>query len=316
MNMFLLAADTDPVAKAVESLLSNISGFQRLTAQEFSGIDFGSEDVLLLGENGTSNELISEAELPSVGMIQNIGCMPSPALLAIASRSELQVIVAGISPNIAPRVANRVIGFTGPLTVRPLPDWGVIGVGEVGVEVVKKALATRSSVGIAEIRTPRSGLLTELGVRRHSLDLLVAGSDVITIHVHAGSTTSPLISDRELRLMKSDAVLINTSSSSVVDESAVIEALERGEIAGYATDCPGDAISTTDESLAASGKLIVTTNPLTNQIGAPQQLAKYVLANAEAFKSKSTVRGIYEPIDFPTIGDPSFWSSRMSPRQD
>ena len=316
MNMFLLAAETDPVAKAVESLLSNISGFQRLTAQEFSGIDFGSEDVLLLGENGTSNELISQAELPSVGMIQNIGCTPSPALLAIASRSELQVIVAGISPNIAPRVANRVIGFTGPLTVRPLPDWGVIGVGEVGVEVVKKALATRSSVGIAEIRTPRSGLLTELGVRRHSLDLLVAGSDVITIHVHAGSTTSPLISDRELRLMKSDAVLINTSSSSVVDESAVIEALERGEIAGYATDCPGDAISTTDESLAASGKLIVTTNPLTNQIGAPQQLAKYILANAEAFKSKSTVRGIYEPIDFPTIGDPSFWSSRMSPRQD
>ncbi|MDE0592992.1 MAG: NAD(P)-binding domain-containing protein [Dehalococcoidia bacterium] len=316
MNMFLLAADTDPVAKAVESLLSNISGVHRVTAQEFAGIDFGSEDVLLLGENGTSNELISEAELPPVGMIQHLGCMPSPALLSIASGSDSQVIVAGISPNIAPRVANRVIGFTGPLTVRPLPDWGVIGVGEVGVEVVKKALATRSSVGIAEIRTPRSGLLTELGVRRHSLDLLVAGSDVVTIHVHAGSTTSPLISDRELGLMKSDAVLINTSNSSVVHESAVIEALECGEIAGYATDCPGDAISTADESLAASGKLIVTTNPLTNQIGAPQQLAKYVLANAEAFKSKSTVRGIYEPIDFPTIGDPSFWSSRMSPRQD
>ena len=316
MNIFLLAADTDPVANAVESLLSNISGFQRLTAQEFSGIDFGFEDVFLLGENGTSNELISEDELLSVGMIQHLGCMPSTALLSIASRSDSQVIVAGISPGIAPRVANRVIGFTGPLTVRPLPDWGVIGVGEVGVEVVKKALAAQSSVGIAEIRTPRSGLLTELCVRRHSLDLLVAGSDVITIHVHAGSTTSPLISDRELRLMKSDAVLINTSSSSVVDESAVINALERGEIAGYATDCPGDAISSTDESLAASGKLIVTTNPLTNQIGAPQQLAKYVLANVEAFKSKSTVRGIYEPIDFPTIGDPSFWSSRMSPRQD
>lgn len=316
MNMFLLAANTDPVANAVESLLSNIYRFQRITAQEFAGVDCGSKDVLLLGENRASNELISEAKLLSVGMIQHLGCMPSTGLLSIASRSDSQVIVAGISPRIAPRVANRVIGFTGPLTVRPLPDWGVIGVGEVGVEVVKKALATRSSVGIAEIRTPRSGLLTELGVRRHSLDLLVAGSDVITIHVHAGSTTSPLISERELRLMKSDAVLINTSSSSVVDESAVIKALERGEIAGYATDCPGDAISTTDEILAASGKLIITTNPLTNQIGAPQQLAKYVLENVEAFKSKSTVCGIYEPIDFPTIGDPSFWSSRMSPRQD
>jgi phosphoglycerate dehydrogenase-like enzyme len=116
--------------------------------------------------------------------------------------------------------------------------------------------------------------------------------------------------------MKSDAVLINTSDSSVVDEEAVIQALERGEIAGYATDCPSDVVSAADESLAASGKLIVTTNPLTNQIGAPQQIAKYVIANVEAFKSKSTVRGVYEPVDFPTIGDPSFWSSRMSPRQD
>ena len=91
-------------------------------------------------------------------MIQHLGCMPSPALLSIASGSDSQVIVAGISPNIAPRVANRVIGFTGPLTVRPLPDWGVIGVGEVGVEVVKKALATRSSVGIAEIRVGIAGI--------------------------------------------------------------------------------------------------------------------------------------------------------------
>ena len=316
MNMFLLAGDVDPVAKAVESLLSDVSGFQRVTDQEFVGIEFGSDDVLLFAENGASSELVNEAVFPSTGMIQNLGCRPSPALLSIASRSDSQVIVAGIAPNIAPRVANRVIGFTGPLSVSPMPSWGVIGVGEVGTEVAKKALATRSSVGIAEIRTPRSGLLTELGVRRHSLDLLVAGSDVITIHVHAGPTVSPLISDRELGLMKSDAVLINTSDSSVVDEEAVIQALERGEIAGYATDCPSDVVSAADESLAASGKLIVTTNPLTNQIGAPQQIAKYVIANVEAFKSKSTVRGVYEPVDFPTIGDPSFWSSRMSPRQD
>ncbi|MBT3996319.1 MAG: hypothetical protein HOF01_11045 [Chloroflexi bacterium] len=316
MNTFLIAADADPVAKAIESLLSDGSGFQRVTAEEFVGTAFGIEDVLLLGENESSSELIPEAGLPSLGMIQHLGCRPSASLLNLPSRSDSQVIVAGISPNISPRVANRVIGFTGPLPVRPMPDWGVIGVGEVGTEVVKKALGTRSSVGVAEIRTPRSGLLTELGVRRNSLDLLVAGSDVITIHVHAGPTTSPLISDRELGLMKSDAVLINTSDSSVVDEKAVIEALEHGEIAGYATDCPGDAVSAADESLAASGKLIVTTNPLTNQIGAPQQLAKYVVANVEAFKKKSTVRGMYEPIDFPAIGDPSFWSSRMSPRQD
>ena len=132
MNTFLIAADADPVAKAIESLLSDGSGFQRVTAEEFVGTAFGIEDVLLLGENESSSELIPEAGLPSLGMIQHLGCRPSASLLNLPSRSDSQVIVAGISPNISPRVANRVIGFTGPLPVRPMPDWGVIGVGEVG----------------------------------------------------------------------------------------------------------------------------------------------------------------------------------------
>ena len=88
MNMLLLAGDVDPVAKAVESLLSDVSGFQRLTAQEFVGIEFGSDDVLLLGENWVSSELVAEADLPLVGMIQHLGCTPSPVLLSIASRSD------------------------------------------------------------------------------------------------------------------------------------------------------------------------------------------------------------------------------------
>ncbi|MBT5892173.1 MAG: hypothetical protein HOH57_00045, partial [Chloroflexi bacterium] len=71
MNMLLLAGDVDPVAKAVESLLSDVSGFQRLTAQEFVGIEFGSDDVLLLGENWVSSELVAEADLPLEGMIQH-----------------------------------------------------------------------------------------------------------------------------------------------------------------------------------------------------------------------------------------------------
>jgi hypothetical protein len=69
------------------------------------------------------------------------------------------------------------------------------------------------------------------------------------------------------------------------------------------------------ESLVSSGKLFVTTNPLTNQVGAAQQIAKFVATNIEAFADGSGVKGIIDPIDFPKIGDPSFWASRMSPRQ-
>jgi lactate dehydrogenase-like 2-hydroxyacid dehydrogenase len=116
--------------------------------------------------------------------------------------------------------------------------------------------------------------------------------------------------------MKSGAVLINTSHSSIVDEDAVIRSLEDGPLGGYATDRPGEVILGADESLTASGQLFVTTNPLTNQVGAAQQIAKYVVANIEAFADGGGVQGLIEPVDFPKIGDPSFWASRMSPRQD
>jgi len=134
--------------------------------------------------------------------------------------------------------------------------------------------------------------------------------------VHHGPTASPLISERELGLMKSTAVLINTSHPSVVDEKAVIEALSAGTLAGYATDCAGETMLATDESLASPGKLFITTNPLTNQVGAAQQIAKFIAANIQAFRDGSDIEGKIELVDFPVVGDPSFWSSKMSPRQD
>lgn len=311
-EIYLLATESDPIASAIESSIPEAAILHRISRRELKAIELTSESVVLLGSEEGSR--ISAEELPERGFIQFLGCRPSQVLLDHPGNAE--ATVSGISPVLATRVANRVIGFTGPLAVKPLPSWGVIGLGVVGSEVAKRATANRSPVVVTDMRTPRSGSLNELGVRRQTLDLLVAGSDVVTIHVHEGPTASPLISERELWLMSNESVLINTSASSVVDEPAVLAALRDGEIAGYATDCPGSDLESEDEELTSSGKLVVTTNPLTNQIGAPQQIAKYVLENVQAHADGNPIQGQFQPIDYPAAGDPSFWSSRMSPRQD
>jgi hypothetical protein len=308
---FLTPIEPDNFGNGITSHLVKTTGYTITNEGEIGG----AYDVVIVGEPWLSSE---DYSLPKQGLIQLLGCWPSSSFVARMIESGTKV--AGISPVIAPRVANRVVGFGGPLRVKPNASWGVIGLGVIGTEVARKLTASGSSVEIADVRTPRSGILAELNVRRQSLDLLLTGSDVVTLHVPAGPTASPLISERELNLMKPGAVLINTSHSSIVDEQAVIDALLDGSLGGYATDHPGQLIlqASLDEgsSLKSSGNLFITQNPLINQVGAAQQIAKYVVANVEAFSEGSDIQGIIEPVDFPIIGDPSFWSSKMSPRQD
>lgn len=303
--------EPDNFGNAITSHLVETTGYEPASEGETGG----PNEVVVVGEPWLSSD---DFTLAKQGLIQLLGCWPSPSF--VERMIESGTTVAGISPVIAPRVANRVVGFGGPLRVKPDASWGVIGLGTVGTEVARKLTDSGNVVEIADVRTPRSGILAELNIRRQSLDLLVAGSDVLTLHVPAGPTASPLISKRELNLMKPGAVMINTSHSSVVDEQAVVEALSDGSLGGYATDNPGELIMQANaverSSLTSSGELFVTQNPLINQIGAAQQIAKYVVANFEAFSNGSDIQGIIEPVDFPAIGDPSFWSSRMSPRQD
>ena len=68
------------------------------------------------------------------------------------------------------------------------------------------------------------------------LDVLLRDSDVVTLHVPLTAQTRRLLGARQLALMKSTAVVINTSRGEVIDEEALAEALRAGRIAGAAVD--------------------------------------------------------------------------------
>lgn len=319
-TVILTAYKDDAIAGAVGASIADNQiqvDLQIVDPSELIGMEPADDVVLVIGD--TSLKLIEGSDLSTCmpGFVQFLGCRPSIGL--VSKLQEGCSTVAGISPVIAPRVARRVTGFGGVFTVRrevESPVWGVVGLGFTGGAVARNLVDTGSKVTVADVRTPRSGLLTDLGVRRLSLDLLLTGADVVSLHINQGPTASPLVGPRELTLMKSEATLINTSHSSIVDESAVIDALKASRLGGYATDCPGDAVMNASQSLVSSGKLVVTTNSLTNQIGAGQQIAQFVNDNIKLYTDGRSISGAIDLIDFPNIGDPSFWASRMSPRQD
>jgi len=113
---------------------------------------------------------------------------------------------------------------------------GLVGFGEIGTEVAKRARAFNMDVVYCKREPLPDWLNRDLGVRPAALDELLAVSDYVSIHVPHGPDTEGLIGGRELALMKSSASLINTCRGPVVDEDALIAALQSGTIAGAGLD--------------------------------------------------------------------------------
>jgi D-3-phosphoglycerate dehydrogenase len=113
---------------------------------------------------------------------------------------------------------------------------GLIGFGEIGTEVAKRARAFDMNVLYYKRERLPEAIETMLGVRAASLDDLLRQSDFVSLHVPHGDDTDQLIGARELALMKPTASLINTCRGPVVDEEALIAVLRDGTIASAGLD--------------------------------------------------------------------------------
>jgi D-3-phosphoglycerate dehydrogenase len=133
---------------------------------------------------------------------------------------------------------------------------GLIGYGNTGRALVPKA----RGFGLRVLAyTPRATPSQDGDVElTNDLDRLLAESDYISLHAPATPETIGLIGERELRLMKPSAYLINTSRGALVDEDALSRALEEGWIAGAALDVLRQEPPPPDHPLLALDNAIVT----------------------------------------------------------
>ncbi len=125
---------------------------------------------------------------------------------------------------------------------------GVIGAGRIGAAVARRALAFEMNVVWYDVvpEADLGGLAGAEGVARAELDDVLRRADFVTLHVPGGEGTRHLIDAKRLALMKKEAVLINTSRAGVVDEAALIAAIDAGKLRGagldvYADEPPADA---------------------------------------------------------------------------
>ena len=112
---------------------------------------------------------------------------------------------------------------------------GIIGLGRIGYAVARRARGFDMKILYYDIvRRPEAE--KELGVEYTTLDDLLRRSDFVTIHVPLTPETRKLIGERELKLMKKTAILVNTARGPIVDQKALTKALSEGWIAAAGLD--------------------------------------------------------------------------------
>ena len=112
---------------------------------------------------------------------------------------------------------------------------GIIGLGRIGAAVARRAKGFNMRVLYYDI-VRRPEFEKELGVEYATLERVLKESDVVSIHTPLTPQTRKMIGEKELRLMKKTAILVNTARGPIVDQAALVRALREGWIAGAGLD--------------------------------------------------------------------------------
>lgn len=154
---------------------------------------------------------------------------------------------------------------------------GVVGAGHIGREVIKVAQALGMNI-LVYTRTLKDDGLTYV-----SLEELLQQSDYVTLHCPLNDATRHLIGKEQLAMMKDSAFLINTARGALIDEPALIEALENGVIAGAGLDVQETEPPADDSPLYDMPNVILTPHMGWKGLETRQRLVDILAANIRAF---------------------------------
>lgn len=140
---------------------------------------------------------------------------------------------------------------------------GVVGLGAIGLDVARAFRAMGARLIYADPAPRDPAAAAALGAEARPLEVLLAESDVVTLHIPLLPATRGLIGAREIAAMKPGAVLIHAARGGIVDEQALAAALESGHLGGAAVDVHEAEPPSPDAPLfhvsdAAAARLILT----------------------------------------------------------
>jgi D-3-phosphoglycerate dehydrogenase len=167
------------------------------------------------------------------------------ALLAARNLGQAWRFATGLSgedPEITKQVEGGKKGFVG--FELPGRTMGVVGLGAIGVKVANacRALGMKVTGYDPTITVQSAWKLASEVEQALSVDDLLSKSDFVTFHVPLTEATANTINAERIKLMKPGAVLLNFARNGIIDDAAVVEALDNGHLYAYVCDFPSNLL--------------------------------------------------------------------------
>lgn len=157
---------------------------------------------------------------------------------------------------------------------------GIVGLGNIGMKVATIARTFGMDVFAY---TSKNSTDLPIGIQKTTLDGLLAVSDVLSLHCPLNEQTHHLINVQTLKKMKRGAILINTGRGPLVDEQAVADALNDGQLLAYGADVMTQEPPTADNPLLKCQNAYLTPHIAWATYEARQRLMLIATANLQAF---------------------------------
>lgn len=159
---------------------------------------------------------------------------------------------------------------------------GIVGAGRIGYAMAKRATGFSMKILFYDV-IPRPEMEKDFGAKKVDLDTLFRESDFVSIHVPLMKETHHLVNAERLSTMKKTAYLINNSRGPVVDERALSDALQKGQIAGAGLDVFEQEPISMDSPLLKLENVVVAPHISSASYETRSKMAEMVADNLVAF---------------------------------
>lgn len=165
---------------------------------------------------------------------------------------------------------------------------GIIGYGNIGKEVIKVAKALGMKI-LVSTRTPREDVD---GIHFTSMEEVLKSSDFVSLHCPLNENTRHIIDQETIAMMKPSSFIINTARGALIDEQALIDAINKGVIAGAGLDVQEVEPLSEDSPLYTMDNVIITPHIGWRGLETRQRLVSMIAENIKAFSEGNPINKI------------------------